>query len=218
MKFKDFLNEVGTFAGQAGGAGFQSGDISQGGNIASYSRKLFGNQPLKPRKYPDEIPVKMDSINKWTHQKFEQYLLNENEDLDQQLIDASTNGRLYLVKQLIDQGADINAENDQALRLASENGYLEVVKYLIGKGADIHAYNDLALRYASYRGHLEVVKYLISKGADIPKLMDIPEDVQEIAIKNDVGNIKNIKNLRSDLKKRYKHLLQAKGFGLFNDD
>jgi hypothetical protein len=48
--------------------------------------------------------------------------------------------------------------------------------------------------------------------------MDIPEDVQEIAIQNDAGNIKNIKNLRSDLKEKYKHLLQASSFGLFDDD
>jgi flagellin-specific chaperone FliS len=45
--------------------------------------------------------------------------------------------------------------------------------------------------------------------------MDVPEDMQEMAIRNDVGNIKNIKNLTDDLKEKYKHLLQADKFGLF---
>jgi hypothetical protein len=89
---------------------------------------------------------------------------------------------------------------------------------LINQGANIHTENDYALRSASYKGRLEVVKYLIGKGADIPKLMDIPEDVQEIAIQNDAGNIKNIKNLTDDLKERYKHLLQANKFGFFSND
>jgi hypothetical protein len=48
--------------------------------------------------------------------------------------------------------------------------------------------------------------------------MDIPEDLQEIAIKNNIGNIKYIKNLRSDLKEKYKHLLIGSGFGLFDND
>jgi ankyrin repeat protein len=138
--------------------------------------------------------------------------------LDQQLVNASRDGDLGLVKQLIGKGVDIHADNDEALIFASYKGYLEVVKYLIEKGADIHADNDLALRWASENGKLEVVKYLISNGADITELMDVPEEVQEMSINNDVGNIKNIRNLRSDLKERYKYLVQASGFGLFSDD
>jgi ankyrin repeat protein len=149
--------------------------------------------------------------------KFEQYL-NENKDLDRQLMDASTNGQLDLVKQLIEQGADIHARNDWALRAASIRGHLEVVKYLVNKGADIHAENDDALYVAGFTGYIKTVKYLIQQGSNMPHSMNVPEDVQEIAIKNDVGNIKNIKNLRSDLKEKYKHLLKGSGFGFFDND
>jgi ankyrin repeat protein len=149
--------------------------------------------------------------------KFEQYL-NENKDLDHQLIDAARSGDLELVKKLTDQGSDIHAENGLALRNASRRGHLDIVKYLINNGSDIHAENDYALRYASYTGHLDVVKYLIQQGSNVPELIDIPEEVQEIAIKNDAGNIKYINNLRSDLKNKYKHLIQASGFGLFDND
>ena len=39
---------------------------------------------------------------------------------------------------------------------------LKVIKQLVDEGADIHADNDAALRLASYYGHLDVVKYLES--------------------------------------------------------
>ena len=50
------------------------------------------------------------------------------------------------------------------LHHGAENGHLEVVKYLVENGADIHANNDHALRWSARFGHLEVVKYLIEKG------------------------------------------------------
>jgi ankyrin repeat protein len=133
-------------------------------------------------------------------------------------INASMYGRLNIIKYLCKQGVNIHAQNDYALKLASCHNHLDIVKYLIGKGANIHADNDAALRWASDYYHLEVVKYLVSKGADITEKMNVPKDVQEIAINNNIGNIKYIKNLRSDLKEKYKHLLQASGFGLFSND
>jgi ankyrin repeat protein len=139
--------------------------------------------------------------------------------LNDELIKASVGGDFNLVKQLIDQGADIHINDDIVLRYAAEHHCnLEIVKYLVGKGANIHADNDQALYLAIKYNRLEIIKYLIGKGADIPKLMDIPKDVQEIAIQNNAGNIKNIKNLRSDLRERYRHLLQASGFGFFEDE
>ena len=57
--------------------------------------------------------------------------------LDKQLIEASSRGYLSLVKELLDRGADIHAENDYALRLAAEYGRLDVVKLLLDRGANI---------------------------------------------------------------------------------
>ena len=55
---------------------------------------------------------------------------------------ASKNGHLEVVKYLVENKANIHAQNDEALRLASENGHLEVVKYLVENKANIHAQND----------------------------------------------------------------------------
>ena len=60
-----------------------------------------------------------------------------------------------------------NYTKDTALIYASENGYLPLVKYLLNDGADIHAEDNAAVRWASARGHLPVVKYLVEHGADI---------------------------------------------------
>jgi len=57
-------------------------------------------------------------------------------------------------------------EGFTALMGASKNGKLEVVKYLIDKGADINIkdnYGDTALDFASRNGHLEIAKYFIKK-------------------------------------------------------
>ena len=49
-----------------------------------------------------------------------------------------------------------------AIGWASEYGRLDIVKYLVEQGADIHADDDYALRYAVTYDHLEIVDYLKS--------------------------------------------------------
>ena len=95
------------------------------------------------------------------------WMSNEDEvisfqDKDNALIEASSGGHLDIVKYLVENGADIHAENDYALIWASNYGHLEVVKYLVENGANIHAENDEALRTARWNEDLEVVKYLES--------------------------------------------------------
>jgi hypothetical protein len=82
---------------------------------------------------------------------------------DGDLISASRNGHLSVVKYLVEHGANIHALNDVALNDASTKGHLDIVKYLVEHGANIHASNDLALFNAGMNGHLDVVKYLKTK-------------------------------------------------------
>ena len=78
------------------------------------------------------------------------------------LIKASYYGNLPLVKYLVENGADITAEENAALRWASEKGHFDIVKYLVEHGADITARDNSALKWAIAFGHSEVVKYLTS--------------------------------------------------------
>ena len=87
--------------------------------------------------------------------------------LDNALQDASHNGHLEVVNRLLEDGADVHAENDLALRWASQHGHLAVVERLLAAGADVHAYYDDALRGASENGHLKVVKRLLAADANL---------------------------------------------------
>ena len=103
------------------------------------------------------------------------------------LMEASAYGHLEMLKFLVAQGADVNAESNTdstALHTASwfwphQEGLsisdigeqkLEIIKFLISKGADVNAENDFdrtALINASIHGHLEMLKFLVSQGAKV---------------------------------------------------
>lgn len=89
---------------------------------------------------------------------------------------ASRSGHPEIIKLLLDNGADANAQNDasdidcSALCAASRNGHLEAAKMLLDNGADINIHGGHygnALCAASAKGRLEVVKMLLDHGADI---------------------------------------------------
>jgi ankyrin repeat protein len=75
--------------------------------------------------------------------------------LEKELGIAARNGRLDLVKNLIEQGADLHARDEYALILAGINGHLGLVKYLVEQGADPQVILDNANNYKP-----EIVNYL----------------------------------------------------------
>jgi ankyrin repeat protein len=105
------------------------------------------------------------------HLEVVKYLLangaNVNANSDDALRSASNRGHLEVVRYLVEHGANVNALDDDPLAEASDNGHLEVVKYLVENGANVNALNDMALFFASEEGHLEVVKYLVENGANV---------------------------------------------------
>jgi ankyrin repeat protein/predicted RNase H-like HicB family nuclease len=104
---------------------------------------------------------------------------------------------IEIVKYLIDNGANINAQNnlplkgstymkspgifeyliklgaiiddrdDFSLIYASEHGLLDIVKFLIKNGVDINKYGNKSLIEASKNGHIKIVEYLIKLGVDV---------------------------------------------------
>ncbi|KAI4838317.1 acyl-CoA-binding protein [Plasmodium brasilianum] len=62
-----------------------------------------------------------------------------------------------------------NTSGLTALHYACDRGYLDIVKFLVDQGADIHAedsFGDTALHIAAYSEKREIIEYLISAGAD----------------------------------------------------
>jgi len=89
------------------------------------------------------------------------------------LVQAAQAGDTAKVKQLIKQGADVNAKNSigkTILMFAALSGHAKAVKALIDAGADVNAkkeYDDTALMDAASYGHTDTVKALIDAGADV---------------------------------------------------
>ena len=86
---------------------------------------------------------------------------------------AAQNGNLAVVQFLVEQGADIKAQDivlsRSAIHLAAENGHLECIKYLAEKGVDLldrDIYGATALHYAARANKLDVMKYLVDKKMD----------------------------------------------------
>ncbi len=77
------------------------------------------------------------------------------------LTNASINNDLDLIKNLLNNGADIHTDDDRILSIALYNKRLDIVEYLISRGANIHLQKELII--ASTKGYLDIVKYLVSK-------------------------------------------------------
>jgi ankyrin repeat protein len=87
------------------------------------------------------------------------------------LHEAARYENLEMVRELIANGADVNAKdhcNSTPLHNAARYGYLEIVRELIANGADVNTKNNYGctpLHYAAHNGFLETVRELISNGA-----------------------------------------------------
>ena len=67
-------------------------------------------------------------------------MLNNNESIDninEQFIKASICGYLFVIKLLIELGADIHVQNNRSIICASLEGHLSIVELLIKSGANI---------------------------------------------------------------------------------
>lgn len=83
---------------------------------------------------------------------------------DSPLLVAAQNDHDFLVRYLIEKGADVNAaeSNESALMIYAEKGNLKAVKFLLKHNADPNIENNKENAYilAARNGHLEVIKLL----------------------------------------------------------
>ncbi|XP_017763227.1 PREDICTED: kinase D-interacting substrate of 220 kDa isoform X5 [Eufriesea mexicana] len=89
------------------------------------------------------------------------------------IILAATKGKIHFVRELINHGADVNAEdgdNWTALLCAAKEGYTDVCLELLEHGADLE-HRDMggwtALMWATYKGRSPTVTMLLARGADV---------------------------------------------------
>lgn len=95
--------------------------------------------------------------------------LEAGADISTLLSIAARWGRLAQVQELLDRGADINADGGRgtALEEAAERGERTVAKVLLNRKADVNAGNRKALHIATENGDIELVKLLLHWKADV---------------------------------------------------
>jgi ankyrin repeat protein len=82
-------------------------------------------------------------------------------------------GRLDIVKELLEKGADVNLKDKYghtALIRAAYNGRLDIVKALLEKGADVNLkdnFGHTTLIWAARKDRLDIVKALLEKGVNV---------------------------------------------------
>lgn len=132
----------------------------------------------KARKIFQQYNIKLPDINKDYQQvdiKSFQSIIAKNSSLYKgwPLINiASLLGETEIVKQLLNQGAKINATDtlgNSSLHRAASKGQLKTVKLLLANGSNINAVNNkqqTALYIAAETGNSNIVNFLLEKGAD----------------------------------------------------
>jgi ankyrin repeat protein len=92
---------------------------------------------------------------------------------DAALILAAKHGELNVVRQLLADGARVNARDKNgrtALMVATRRNYVEVARLLIREGADVNAKDlmqDTPFLYAGAEGLIEILKMTLATGADL---------------------------------------------------
>jgi len=90
-------------------------------------------------------------------------------NLKRALILASIAGHLDVVKELLDRGANKDAQ-DIALHWAAVHNHVNVVKELLERGANTELQDQdgwTALHWAAQKNHLNVIKELLDSGANL---------------------------------------------------
>jgi len=97
---------------------------------------------------------------------------NTNSNQAPKLRQAVEDGNIERVKQLIEEGADVNVKyrrGTTVLHLASGVGRMDMVELLVSKGAKINAPDKngwTPLHEAADKSHVDIVKFLMAEGAE----------------------------------------------------
>lgn len=106
-------------------------------------------------------------------------MIKERQNLDERLIKASKNNSTEEIRQLISQGANVNAtdkDGETPLMKAIENNHIQATQVLLELKADINFIDSQGWSYlhiAAIKGSYELIKVLINSAAN---LIDKQED------------------------------------------
>ena len=139
-----------------------------------YKYSMFVNESIDDDKLSNKL-IEICNKETITEEDIKQIeeLLNDGADLhaeeDESLIASCYNGHTEIVKILLDRGANIDGQQGEPLKWAVENNKIQTVKLMLDRGADVHVENERPLKWALEYDHIETVKLLLSYGANVSK-------------------------------------------------
>ena len=95
---------------------------------------------------------------------------------ERDLIASADRGEIVVVRQLLQQGARINARDQRgrtALIAATQRNHVEIARHLIQEGADVNAKDfiqDTPFLFAGAEGRTEILKMTLSASADLKSI------------------------------------------------
>lgn len=101
--------------------------------------------------------------------------VGKDETMQERLFEAVVGKEIDIVRELLNSGVDINAQDEQgrtAIMIATYANDAEMVKVLIDEGADVDIQDDMLnnpFLYAGAEGYMDILKLMIAAGAD-PKI------------------------------------------------
>ena len=113
----------------------------------------------------------------------------QQKELNNKFIAAAKNGDIKNVRELLANGADVDAKDkdgETALHWAACSGKVDIATFLIENGADVDAksnYGKTALHWAAFFGHVDVAKILIENGVNVNVKNKNNDTAVEVAIR-----------------------------------
>ncbi|KAI7746770.1 hypothetical protein M8C21_025280 [Ambrosia artemisiifolia] len=131
----------------------------------------------------DPIQRTVNNNNNNNNEDDELMMIPGNLDSTMQLLFVACKGDVCGVKELLDEGVDVNSidlDGRTALHVAACEGHVEVVMLLLSRKANIDArdrWGSTAAADAKYYGHMETYDILKARGARVPKTRKTPMSV-----------------------------------------
>ncbi|CAH9111449.1 unnamed protein product [Cuscuta epithymum] len=158
---------------------FSTGSMKKSGRF-SFRRQNSLDPRRNTMRFSFGRQSSLDPIRRSASDDAELLTVPENLDSTMQLLFMSCQGDVEGVKELLDEGIDVNSidlDGRTALHIAACEGHVEVVKLLLIRKANIDArdrWGSTAAADAKYYGNSEVYNILKSRGAKVPKIRKTP--------------------------------------------